>query len=67
MGIDTENKRRSVLRILPVPDGVIDAADRQQSTRLYSGILVGIGVAANAIFRFISFTAKKLYRIEIKI
>lgn len=35
MPIDTENKRRSVLGILPVPDGSIDAQDRRQVLGLY--------------------------------
>lgn len=40
MAIDTENKRRSVAHILPVPDSDIDQADRQQVAWIYSGILV---------------------------
>lgn len=39
MAVDTENKRRSTLRVLPVPDGEIDQADRQQ-VWVYSGIPV---------------------------
>jgi hypothetical protein len=40
MAIDTENKRRSVAHILPVPDGnIINQADRQQVAWIYSGIL----------------------------
>jgi hypothetical protein len=39
MAIDTENKRRSVARILPLPDSDIDQADRQQVAWIYSGIL----------------------------
>lgn len=38
MSIDTENRRRSVICNLPVPDGTIDAADRAQIAWLYSGI-----------------------------
>lgn len=41
MAIDTENKRRSIAHILPVPDGnIINQADRQQVTWIYSGILI---------------------------
>jgi hypothetical protein len=40
MAIDTENKRRSVVHVLPVPDSDIDQADRQQVAWIYSGILV---------------------------
>jgi hypothetical protein len=41
MAIDTEDKRRSVARILPLPDGdIISQADRQQVAWIYSGILV---------------------------
>jgi hypothetical protein len=39
MAIDTENKRRSVVHILPIPDADIDQADRQQVAWIYSGIL----------------------------
>lgn len=39
MAIDTENKRRSVGHILPVPNSDIDQADRQQVAWIYSGIL----------------------------
>lgn len=40
MAIDTENKRRNIGHILPVPDNDINQADRQQVARIYSGILV---------------------------
>ncbi len=40
MAIDTENKRRSVAHILPIPDSDINQADRQQVAWIYSGILV---------------------------
>jgi len=40
MAIDTENKRRSIAHILPIPDSDINQADRQQVTWIYSGILV---------------------------
>lgn len=39
MAIDTENKRRSIARILPLPDSDINQADRQQAAWIYSGIL----------------------------
>lgn len=35
MAIDTENKRRSVLHVLPVPDGSIDAADKPHLLGLF--------------------------------
>jgi len=40
MAIDTENKRRSTMAVLPVPDGTIAQADRQQVAWIYAGILV---------------------------
>ncbi len=40
MAIDTENRRRSTLAVLPIPDSTIGAADRLQATWHYSGILV---------------------------
>lgn len=40
MAIDTENKRRSVNYILPIPNSDIEQADRQQVAWIYSGILV---------------------------
>lgn len=42
MAVDTENKRRSVVYILPVPDSDISLADRQQVAYIYSGILVNV-------------------------
>lgn len=45
MAIDTENKRRSVVYILPVPDSTIDQADRQQAIWIYSGILAAATTA----------------------
>jgi hypothetical protein len=40
MAIDTENKRRSIAHVLPIPDGnIINQADRQQVAWIYSGIL----------------------------
>lgn len=48
MAVDTQNKRRSVVFILPVPDSVIGQADRQQVARLYSGILAAIVVVASS-------------------
>lgn len=40
MAIDTENKRRSTMAVLPVPDGTVGQADRQQVAWIYAGILV---------------------------
>jgi hypothetical protein len=40
VAIDTENKRRSVNYILPIPNSDIEQADRQQVAWIYSGILV---------------------------
>jgi hypothetical protein len=44
MAVDTQNKRGSAIAfglaiILPLSDGVIDQADRQQTAHAYSGIL----------------------------
>jgi hypothetical protein len=58
MAIDTENKRRSVLHVLPVPDGTIGEPDRIMLVRtMYSGIsvllIVILGpyrIAAAAVF-----------------
>jgi len=41
MAVDTENKRRSVIQVLPVADGTVVQADRQQVGWLYAGIAVG--------------------------
>jgi hypothetical protein len=35
MAINTENKRRSVTGIMPVPNGFISATDRAQATWMY--------------------------------
>ena len=35
MAIDSENKRRSVMGIMPIPDGVIDAVDRMHISGHY--------------------------------
>lgn len=36
---NTEDKRRSVIRVLPIPDGeVITEADRKQVTWIYNGL-----------------------------
>jgi hypothetical protein len=61
MALDTANKRGSALStargwlpILPVPDGAIGQADRQQAAWCYAGILaiVGAGVRAYASTMF---------------
>ena len=39
MAIDTENKRRSTIAVLPIPNSDIDQGDRQQVTLHYRGIL----------------------------
>jgi hypothetical protein len=51
MAIDTALKRFSAMNIsnpwrsvLPLPDGTIDADDRQVVSLLYSGVLAGVGV-----------------------
>lgn len=41
MAIDTQNKRRSTLARLPVPDAAITIADRPQVLWLYSGVIFG--------------------------
>jgi hypothetical protein len=38
--INTQNKRRSTLCVLPVPDGGIDYSDRASSTWNYSGLVL---------------------------
>ncbi len=38
MAIDNENKRRSVIRIFPVPDGSINAGDRRHIAGFYRGL-----------------------------
>ena len=45
MAINTENRRRSTLGVLPVPDGTIGQADRQQVLEIYAGILATAPVA----------------------
>lgn len=49
MAIDTENKRRSTLCVLPKPDGAISLLDRMQVCWLYAGIEEGEVVEANPI------------------
>lgn len=38
MAIDSEDKRRSVLRILPIADGTISGVDKQHAAGFYRGI-----------------------------
>lgn len=39
MTVDTENKRRSVIRVLPIPDGEeLTEADRKQVAWIYNGL-----------------------------
>lgn len=38
MAVDNENKRRSVIQILPIPDGSIFGVDRQHAAGFYRGI-----------------------------
>jgi hypothetical protein len=39
MAIDTGDKRRSVIRVLPIPDGeVLTEADRKQVAWIYNGL-----------------------------
>ena len=38
MAIDNENKRRSVIKIFPIPDGAIAGVDRQHIAGFYRGI-----------------------------
>lgn len=52
MALDTAQKRSSAIAIsspwrcrLPIPDGTIGQADRQQSAYAYSGILAGEAVS----------------------
>ena len=41
MAVDTQNKRRATVGVLPVPDGTIATADRQHVLWIYPGILAG--------------------------
>ena len=57
MAVDTENKRRSasdfyLFVIFPVPDGTIGAADREQATGIYSGILISVPSGIHHIRKF---------------
>ena len=50
MPVDNPNKRASAgnitwIIIYPLPDGLIDEFDREQSTGLYGGIAAGVAVA----------------------
>jgi hypothetical protein len=47
--INTENKRRSVLAVLPVPDGGISMSDRLHPLWLYSGIPIVVSKLSAAI------------------
>lgn len=38
MAIDSENKRRSVVQILPIADGTISGVDKQHAAGFYRGI-----------------------------
>ena len=38
MAIDSEDKRRSVVRIMPIADGTISGVDKQHVAGLYRGI-----------------------------
>ena len=39
MAIDTEDKRRSVIHVLPIPDGeLLTEADRKQVAWIYNGL-----------------------------
>lgn len=38
MAIDNENKRRSVIRVFPVPDGSINTGDRRHIAGFYRGL-----------------------------
>ena len=54
MAIDTENKRRSVVYILPEPDGTIAAVDRQQTGWIYSGIAAGAVAEVVSLFQYVA-------------
>ena len=48
MAIDTETRRRFILRNLPVPDSSITQADRQHILWVYPGILSSVVQAITA-------------------
>ena len=50
MAVDSEDKRRSVTAILPVPNGSINKSDRRQEALLYRfSVIQSLSVTANAI------------------
>lgn len=49
MAVDTENKRRSVAKVLPVPDGTVAAADRGGTVWMYVGIAFQSGISTISI------------------
>jgi len=40
VAIDTQNKRRSTIAVLPVPDGSVDTQDKPQVCWIYSGLTI---------------------------
>jgi hypothetical protein len=55
MAVDTEDKRRSVLTVLPIPNADVDAGDREQVAWLYRGIPAAPPLAQPMIIRFRAF------------
>jgi len=41
MAIDTQNKRRSTVAVLPVADGAIGTQDRPHVCWIYAGLVIG--------------------------
>jgi len=55
MAVDTENKRRSASNfypfvVIPIPDGSVCVADREQVTGIYSGIPIPTSAIVGSIF-----------------
>jgi len=48
MAIDSEDKRRSVLRVLPIADGTISGVDKQHIVELYRGIAAQVPPSVEA-------------------
>jgi hypothetical protein len=59
MAIDTHDKRRSVIGVMPVADGVIDTQDRPHIAGLYRGIVITpLVLLANMIVTFFKRSAE---------
>jgi hypothetical protein len=63
MAIDTENKRRVITGILPVPDGSIDTNDRRHVTGLYFFLDV-VEAVGKAILRFSKVFVQRRFSVD---